>query len=100
MHAIESEGITQRDIATALGERYKLPVQSVPADQIASHFGMMVRSRPRPTRADSQAHFVSLDGPCSSAITQEVSGWQPTHPTLIQDILAGVYDSHFHGSAA
>lgn len=43
MHAAD-ETMTQLEIATAIGQRYNLPVQSVPTEQLGQHFGMMVRS--------------------------------------------------------
>jgi hypothetical protein len=35
--------------------------------------------------------FSSKDNPTSSALTRELLGWQPVHPTLIQDL----EDGHF-----
>ena len=91
LHAAAAEGTTQLEIASAIGQHYKLPVQSVPADKTAEHFGFMVRCSPT-LELTSQAHFVTLDAPASSKITRQITGWQPTHPTLLDDILAGVYD--------
>jgi hypothetical protein len=36
---------------------------------------------------------LSTDMPASSAITQELLRWAPTHPGLIEDIEAGHYFS-------
>ena len=33
----------------------------------------------------SRANLLSTDMPASSAITQELLGWKPTHPGLIED---------------
>jgi hypothetical protein len=35
--------------------------------------------------------LLSRDMPASSTITQELLGWQPTHPGLIEDIEQGHY---------
>jgi hypothetical protein len=35
--------------------------------------------------------LLSTDMPASSTITQELLGWQPTHPGLIEDIEQGHY---------
>jgi hypothetical protein len=35
--------------------------------------------------------FVTADAPVSSARTQALLGWTPTHPTLLEDIEAGDY---------
>jgi hypothetical protein len=32
-----------------------------------------------------RANLLSTDMPASSAITQELLGWKPTHPGLIED---------------
>ena len=37
------------------------------------------------------AHLLSTDMPASSTITQELLGWKPTHPGLIEDIEEGHY---------
>ena len=31
-------------------------------------------------------HFVGLDSPASAAITRELLGWEPTGPSLIEDL--------------
>jgi hypothetical protein len=35
--------------------------------------------------------FFSDDVPTSSAITRQLLGWTPTHPTLAEDLAAGYY---------
>ena len=35
--------------------------------------------------------FVSLDNPASSALTQQLLGWQPKHAGLLDDIAQGHY---------
>ena len=39
------------------------------------------------------APFLAADIPASSAATRELLGWEPTGPTLLEDIAAGHYDS-------
>jgi hypothetical protein len=36
-------------------------------------------------------HLLGTDMPASSTITQELLGWKPTHPGLIEDIEQGHY---------
>ncbi|MFF7409054.1 Rossmann-fold NAD(P)-binding domain-containing protein [Streptomyces lydicus] len=51
------------------------------------------------TPAEAATHYVSpfmvtaygFDGPVSSSHTQELLGWSPTHPTLIDDLEHGDY---------
>jgi hypothetical protein len=35
--------------------------------------------------------------PASSAITRELLGWEPTGPTLVEDIEAGAYSDDAQG---
>jgi nucleoside-diphosphate-sugar epimerase len=37
------------------------------------------------------ARLLSTDQPASSTITQQLLGWKPTHPGLIEDIEQGHY---------
>ena len=72
-HAVGEEGVTLRDIANVIGRGLKVPVVSQSPKEAADHFGAL-------------AHFVSADGPSSSALTQERLGWRPTGPGLIADL--------------
>ena len=68
-HAVADEGDTVRDIATVIGRRLGLPVQSRPVEDFGP-FGPIF----------------AMDQPASSAHTREVLGWQPTHPRLLADL--------------
>jgi nucleoside-diphosphate-sugar epimerase len=72
-HAVDEEGVSARDIATAVGKGLGVPVKSVSPDEAAEHFGWM-------------AMFASLDMPASSAWTRERLGWTPKGPGLIADL--------------
>ncbi len=78
VHAVAEEAVTSRSIAEALGEALGLPVTSVPAEQAEEHFGWI-------------GNFFALDIPASAQLTRERLGWEPTHPTLVEDIAAGAY---------
>lgn len=78
VHAVAEEHITSRQIAEALGAALGLPVTSVDADAAVDHFGFVGR-------------FFAMGLPVSSAITRERLDWTPTHPTLVEDIVAGAY---------
>ncbi|GAA0964699.1 SDR family oxidoreductase [Frigoribacterium faeni] len=80
LHAVAEEGMTTRAIAEAVGRMLDLPVESVPADRAAEHFGWI-------------GGFFSLDMAASSAATRELLGWAPSGPTLIEDLDAGAYRS-------
>lgn len=74
LHAAAEEGVTQREIAEAIGRGLGLPVRSVPPE----HFGWL-------------SAFITLDSQASSAKTRALLGWEPTGPTLLEDLEAGYY---------
>jgi hypothetical protein len=78
LHAVAEEGIATRDIATSLGQFLGVPVESLPADLARAQF-------------DWLSMFFGADVPASSAHTRSLLGWEPTHPTLLEDIAAGHY---------
>jgi nucleoside-diphosphate-sugar epimerase len=80
VHATAEEGVPTRVIAEAIGRGLDLPVVSIPAEQAAEHFGWMGR-------------FFGVDARATSAATQELLGWKPTQPGLIEDLEAGSYYS-------
>jgi nucleoside-diphosphate-sugar epimerase len=80
VHASAEEGIPTRSIAEALGDRLGLPTISVPAGDADAHFGWIGR-------------FFGGDLAGSSTLTRERLGWEPTGPTLLDDIAAGAYDA-------
>ena len=73
-HAIAEEGVPLRDIAEAIGRGLKLPVVSKSEGDAANHFGGL-------------SIFAGMDGPASSALTQQRLGWRPTQSTgLLADL--------------
>jgi nucleoside-diphosphate-sugar epimerase len=77
-HATDEEGVPTRDIAAAIGRRLGVPVESIPAESAAEHFGFL-------------ADFFGTDAPASSHLTRERLGWRPDRPGLLADLDAGVY---------
>jgi nucleoside-diphosphate-sugar epimerase len=75
LNAVGDEGVPVREIAEAIGRHLNLPAKSLSAEEFA---GMLVP-------------LLSRDMPASSTITQELLGWRPTHPGLIEDIDQGHY---------
>ncbi len=75
LNAVGDEGVPVREIAEAIGRNLNLPARSL----LAEEFGCML------------VPLLSRDMPASSTITQELLGWQPTHPGLIEDIEQGHY---------
>jgi len=75
LNAVGDQGVPVREIAEVIARHLNLPVRSLPAEEFD---GMLVR-------------ILSTDMPASSSITQELLGWKPTHPGLIEDIEQGHY---------
>ncbi len=73
LHAVGDEGVPFRAIAEVIGRHLGAPAVSIPPEDAAGYF-------------DYLAFAVSLDNPTSSAQTQELLGWQPAHPGLIDDL--------------
>jgi nucleoside-diphosphate-sugar epimerase len=78
VHAVAEEGVPTRAIAEAIGRGLGVPVSSVPAEQAAEHFGWI-------------GMFFGADCTASSQKTRELLGWEPTGPTLLEDLDAGYY---------
>jgi nucleoside-diphosphate-sugar epimerase len=73
-HAVADEGDAMRALAEVIGHQLDLPVDAVPAE----NFGFL-------------GSVFGVDQPSSSALTREGFGWQPTHPSLLDDLEAGSY---------
>jgi nucleoside-diphosphate-sugar epimerase len=84
LHAVAEEGVAMRDIAEAISRRFELPATAISPDAASDRFGFL-------------GQFVGLDMAASSAITRELLGWEPTGPTLVEDIDAGAYANGFQG---
>jgi hypothetical protein len=61
-------------LATIIGQQLDLPVRQVPAES----FGPL-------------GLIFEMDQPATSAWTRETYGWEPTHPSLVEDLEAGDY---------
>jgi nucleoside-diphosphate-sugar epimerase len=73
LHAVADEGVPFREIAQAIGSHLGLPTASVlPADAV-EHFAHL-------------GHFVGVDSPATAAATRELLAWEPTGPSLLEDL--------------
>jgi nucleoside-diphosphate-sugar epimerase len=68
-HAVADEGDAVRDIAAVIGRRLGLAAHAVPQET----FGPL-------------GLIFAADQPSSSAHTRQTLGWQPRHPSLLQDL--------------
>ena len=78
LHGAAEAGVPFREIAEAIGRGLGIPAVSITADDAPKLLGFL-------------AMFAQRDNPTSSARTQAMLGWHPTHPTLLADIAAGHY---------
>ncbi|HJP72619.1 MAG TPA: SDR family oxidoreductase [Pseudonocardiaceae bacterium] len=78
LHVVGEEAVSTRDIAQAIGEHLGVPVTSVAPEQAIEQIGFV-------------GQFFGMDLRASSALTRERFGWDPTGPTLLEDIKAGGY---------
>jgi nucleoside-diphosphate-sugar epimerase len=72
-HAVGEEGVPVRDIAEAIGRRLNLPVKSITPEEVPAFFGWLKL-------------FAAHDMPASSAQTRKELGWEPTGPSLMEDL--------------
>ncbi|MBS1804699.1 MAG: SDR family oxidoreductase [Acidobacteria bacterium] len=72
-HAVAEEGVRAKDIAEAIGRGLKIPVKSISQEEAAAYFGFL-------------AGFASLDITASSEKTRNDLGWNPSGPTLLEDL--------------
>jgi nucleoside-diphosphate-sugar epimerase len=72
-HVVADEGVAGRDFAEVIGRKLRIPVVSVSPGTAIDHFGFL-------------GQLLQIDSPASSVRTRQVLGWQPTHPTLLEDL--------------
>lgn len=74
LHAVGDEGDPMRAIAEVIGRRLGVPVESAAAES----FGPL-------------GTMFAIDQPSSSALTRQRFGWNPTGPSLLDDLQTGDY---------
>jgi nucleoside-diphosphate-sugar epimerase len=80
-HGVADEGLPTREIAEVIGRQLNVPVVSKSREEAADHFGWI-------------GNFFGIDGPASSAQTQQSLGWRPVQPGLIADLDEEHYFEH------
>jgi nucleoside-diphosphate-sugar epimerase len=68
-HAVADEGDEVRDIAAVIGRRLGLPVEAVAPETFGPLGGIF-----------------ATDQPSSSTYTRQTLGWEPKHPSLLEDL--------------
>lgn len=74
LHAVGDEGVAQLDFANVIGSHLEVPVKSVSPEELG-FLGVVLSS----------------DMPASSHITQQILGWKPVQPGLLEDLDKGHY---------
>ncbi|MFJ9729645.1 SDR family oxidoreductase [Streptomyces sp. NPDC101209] len=74
LHAVADTGDTMKSLAQAIGDALGVPIESVPPER----FGVL-------------GQVFALDMPASGALTQTRFGWEPAHPSLLEDLAVGGY---------
>lgn len=77
-HAVADQGVPTRQLAEAIAAKCNLPLVSLTPEEAPAYFGWFL-------------HFASLNNPSSSAATQALLDWKPTHPSLLDDLQGTVY---------
>ncbi|MFF9492815.1 SDR family oxidoreductase [Streptomyces flaveolus] len=80
LHGAAESGVTLKSVAEKIARGLDLPTLSLTPAEAARHFV-----------SPFMATAYGFDGPVSSAHTQELLGWSPTHPTLLDDLEHGDY---------
>jgi nucleoside-diphosphate-sugar epimerase len=80
LHVTAEDAVPTRDIARAIGDVLGVPVTAVDRADAVAHFGFI-------------GSFFGMEMAATSEATRERFGWQPTGPTLLEDIAAGAYTS-------
>ena len=88
LHGAGESGVTLQTIAHLIGRMLNIPTVSIHDNKAVEHF--------------QNAFFAkafAADSPVSSAYTRELLGWNPVHPTLLEDLETGDYFSPGAASA-
>jgi nucleoside-diphosphate-sugar epimerase len=87
LHGVAEGGVTMKSIAGQIGKQLGVPSVSLTFDEAVEYF------------EGASAHFantflatiLAIDAPVSSDLTRALLHWQPTHPTLLDDLQYGDY---------
>lgn len=78
VHAVAEEGVPTKEIAAAIATGLDVPAVSVSQQEAVDAMGFV-------------GAVFAMDLPAASDLTRQRFGWQPTHPTLLEDLASGSY---------
>jgi nucleoside-diphosphate-sugar epimerase len=82
LHGAGESAIAFETIAHLIARILRIPTASLTPEEAGTHFGNPFLAR-----------CFATDAPVSSAYTQKLLGWKPTHATLLEDMETGDYFS-------
>lgn len=77
-HGVAEQGVTGLAIAGAIAAGLGVETAAVAPADAAEHFGWI-------------GPIFAMDSPAASERTREQLDWNPTHPSLLEDLAAGLY---------
>ncbi|MCU1662337.1 MAG: NAD-dependent epimerase/dehydratase, partial [Pseudonocardia sp.] len=80
LHGVAESGVTMKSIAETIARDLDLPAVSLTPDEAAANYA-----------SPFMATVYGFDAPVSSSYTQELLGWSPIHPALLEDLERGDY---------
>lgn len=78
LHAVADEAVELRAIAEVMARHLAVPTATLSPAEALAHFGHL-------------GHFVGLDGSATAGSTRALLGWEPTGPSLLEDLEADHY---------
>jgi nucleoside-diphosphate-sugar epimerase len=78
LHGVGEESVSVRETAELIGRVLDVPVREVAPEKAMEHFGFL-------------GQVIGANVPASSAITQRLLDWTPSHPTLFDDLENGQF---------
>jgi nucleoside-diphosphate-sugar epimerase len=73
LHAVADEGVPLREVAQTIGRHLDVPSASVSPADASQHFAHL-------------GHFIALDSPTTAVSTRDLLAWEPTGPSLLEDL--------------
>jgi nucleoside-diphosphate-sugar epimerase len=73
LHAVGDEGVPFREIAGSIAGHLGLPTASVTTAEAVEHLGLI-------------GYLAGVDTPARATATRELLGWEPTGPSLLDDL--------------
>ncbi len=77
-HGVEGPSMPRTLIAETIAELLGIETKSITQEEAPQYLGFL-------------ADFLSLDNPVSNDKTRAILGWEPTHPTWVEDVKSGIY---------